>query len=179
MTKLTLQDVTNLQNESTVVTQLKANNTATSAAMENTLSRDGTSPNQMLSNLDMNNYKIINLPDGTSDQEPATYSQLLSMITAVGEGAVIDASYVTLGNNTNLLSERVLTGGNNISIVDGGANGQVVVDTVDPELNALALTASGADKVPYYTGVGTADVTTLTPYARTLIDDADAATART
>ncbi len=179
MTKLSLQDVTNLQNESTVVTQLKANNSATTAAVENTLSRDGLSPNQMLSNLDMNNYKIINLPDAVTDQEPATYSQLTDMVTAVGQGAVVDASYVTLGSNPNLLSQRTLTSGNNISVSDGGPQGQVIVDTSDPELKALALTTSATDMVPYYTGAGTADTTSLTPYARTLIDDADAPTART
>src|SRR5882672_9536064 len=76
MAKLTLQDVANLQNESTVVTSLANNNNLTEIAMENTLSRDGLAPNQMLSNLDMNNYKVINLPDALTAQEPATYSQL-------------------------------------------------------------------------------------------------------
>ena len=72
MTKLTLTDVVNLQNESTTITALKSNNDVTEIAMENTLSRDGLAPNQMLSNLDMNNYKVINLPDATTAQEPAT-----------------------------------------------------------------------------------------------------------
>src|SRR5258705_8187157 len=76
MAKLTLTDVGNLQNESTVITALKSNNNVTEIAMENTLSRDGLAPNQMLSNLDMNNYKVINLPDALTDQEPVTFSQL-------------------------------------------------------------------------------------------------------
>jgi len=54
------------------VAALNANFTAIVNAIENTVSRDGTSPNSMSGNLDMNSNRILNVPAPTSDNEPIT-----------------------------------------------------------------------------------------------------------
>lgn len=60
MSKLTLNDLTNLQNEQSAVTKINQNNALIEAAMDKALFRDGTSPNQMSADIDMNSNDILN-----------------------------------------------------------------------------------------------------------------------
>lgn len=132
MTKITsLTDLTNLSNEQSVVAAINSNNTAIENAMQNTLSRDGSSPNQMEADLDMNSNQILNLPNATTDQEPATYGQLLDAIDNLEAGAVLSGDYVLISADPVLTEGRVLTAGTNMEITDGGAGTTVTLDLPD------------------------------------------------
>lgn len=91
MSKITLTEVGNLRNETTGVQAINDNFDTIVEAIDNTLSRDGTSPNSMDSDLDMDSNRIYNLPEPTTDSEAATKSYVDD---AIGSVAVADASII-------------------------------------------------------------------------------------
>ena len=76
MAKITaLSDLVNLQSETTAVATINANNQRIEDALANTLSRDGSTPNTMSANLDLNSNRILNLPAASAATEPVRKSE--------------------------------------------------------------------------------------------------------
>lgn len=75
MTKITLNDQSSLTNETTFLTSLNANWATIENASDTFLSRDGTAPNQMTADIDMNSHRVLNLLDAQTEQEPVTLNQ--------------------------------------------------------------------------------------------------------
>lgn len=104
MAKLTLTDLANLANENTAVAAINANNAAIEAALENTLSRDGTSPNTMTNLLDMNSQQIINLPNPATANSPLRLQDLSDFL---GSGTV--SNLPSGGSTNNVLAKASAT----------------------------------------------------------------------
>jgi len=81
MAKLTLADATTTGYK--VTTTINANNSFIEAAMENTLSRDGTGPNAMGADLDMNSNFITNLSTPTLSSHAATKGYVDGIVTTL------------------------------------------------------------------------------------------------
>jgi hypothetical protein len=104
----------------------------------------------------------------------------------LGTIAKQDASAVAItgGSVTGITDLAVADGGTGSSTATAArtALGLAIgtdVEAYNANLAAIAGLTSAADKLPYFTGSGTAAVTAFTSYGRSLVDDADAATART
>jgi len=101
MSKITLNDLVNLQNETSAVTIINGNNQTLETAFDNTLSRDGTSPNTMGASIDMNSNPILNLPTATTNAEPVTLAQLNAVTVAAGNVPAGGTTGQKLTKNSN------------------------------------------------------------------------------
>ena len=140
------------------VATINTNSDAIETALENTLSRDGTSPNQMVSNLDMNSYRILNVGTPVADTEVANKAYVDS--SSGGSGSALTTQLIAL-STVVASADRLpyFTAANTADVVTFTAAGRALLDdsTASDQLTTL--------------GVST--------FAKTILDDTTAAGVRT
>lgn len=123
-----LTNLVNLQNETTAVTAINANNAAISTAFEDVLSLSGTALNQMQSNLDMNSNHILNLPAPASNNEP------LRLIDGLASGGIQGPRGVTGPQGIPGVIQGI-TGTSGISITGTSSNPIINNTTIQGQAN--------------------------------------------
>lgn len=115
MSKITLNDVGSLIDVTSAQTTINNNSDVITTAFENTLSRDGTSPNKMESPLDMDSNPIINLPLPVSMNSPLRLADAATLngggtITGLPAGGTTGAPLVKTSNSDYNVDWDTITG---------------------------------------------------------------------
>lgn len=176
------------------------------SALSSTLIRDGQAA--MLGTLNMGAQKIQNLADGVAAQDAVAVAQVLTAAVTALKALTPAADkfpFFTSGTTADMLTivsavrtvlaaadvaaMRTAMGlGDSATLAVGTTAGTVAAgdhahaslyQPLDDALTALAALTTAADQLIYATASDTFATTALTAFARTLLDDADAATMRT
>ena len=118
MAKLTLTDVSSSYRSQAA---LNANFDAIEAALENTLSLDGTAPNAMTVNLDMGSNRVINVTDPVNNQDGATKAYvdgLADTIADINAITHVDGVFI-VSDGTDWVGESGATARASLGLVIG------------------------------------------------------------
>lgn len=110
--------------------------------------------------------------------ETLTGTDATRAVTPAGLQAKIDALINAAPGTLDTLGEIATQLANDESGVAALTTAVAGKQPLDADLTAIAALNSAANQLPYATGPQAWALTTLSPFGRTLIDDADAATAR-
>lgn len=175
MSKVPLLPVASIDNS--LINNINTNSNTITTAFDNTLSRNGQSPNQMQSVLDMNSNPIINIPFASTPNQPVALGQLTNNVSPIQQltgdvtGAItlpsgtipttiatVNSNVGTFGNTTNIPSITVNAKGQ----VTAASNNSINLNTINgvsfpanPSTNTVPVVTS-PNTITYETVPGSA-----------------------
>lgn len=199
MPKLILSDLTQLSaNEIAALEAINNNNKAIEDAIENSVSRDGSVPNFMTAQLDMNSNRIINLGEPTGELDAVRYKDIADLVAtttglqqsmlgvqeatalkaqeAATSAANAAADAITVANAVTspefIAISTDLAKGEESEIVKANAN-KANIDTVAANIDNVNAVGNISEAVTTVAGI-TADVTTVATDSMDIIVVAEA-----
>ena len=143
MAKLTLNTIGSRYGS---IDALNDNSDLVEAAFENTLSRDGTGPNNMESDLDMDSNNIINLADGVNNTDAVNLRQVNGLIQSANDGNIVklrEVATATAGQTIfNLSSLTYTPASNNLSVYIQGIKQRLTSAYTETDNNTITFTAA-------------------------------------
>lgn len=135
MAKLTTTDITNITGaEETAIATINANFAAIETAMENTLSRDGTTPNTLSADLDVNSKNLLNVNNINATTVTIGGNPITTAGFSKGDAATVTVGTVTTG-----------AAGSNAIVTNSGTTSAAVLNFTIPRGNTGASGAGSGD----------------------------------
>lgn len=135
MAKLTTTDITNITGaEETAIATINANFAAIETAMENTLSRDGTTPNTLSADLDVNSKNLLNVNNINATTVTIGGSPITTAGFSKGDAATVTVGTVTTG-----------AAGSSAIVTNSGTTSAAVLNFTIPRGNTGASGAGTGD----------------------------------
>ena len=179
MTKVDIKRLDSVtKNDTTATERINDNFKALQEAIENTLSRDGTGPNYMDADLDMNSYRIINSSDPVEDNDivnlkyveerigGAVEASKTAVASATQAANSAQSALVSSTNAINTLRNAEEQLNNTIEYVDEAK--QSITDTINETLEDVKQQALDAAQESIDTAAGQATAIVI-EHAETVI----------
>jgi hypothetical protein len=142
MAKLTLNTIGSRYGS---IDALNANFDAIETALENTLSRNGTAPNGMDANLDMDSNRVINLTDALNNSDAVTLRQVNGLIAGASSGLIasLRENFVATSGQTvfNIASFTYNVGSNNLAVYLDGVRQYPGTSYTETDNNTITFSA--------------------------------------
>ena len=142
MAKLTLNTIGSRYGS---IDALNANFDAIETALENTLSRDGTAPNGMDANFDMDSNRVINLANGINNADAVNLGQVNNIVNGASSGIIasLRENFVATAGQTvfNIASFTYNVGSNNLAVYLDGVRQYPNTSYTETDNNTITFSA--------------------------------------
>lgn len=142
------------------------------AALENTVSRDGSSPNQMEADLDLNSFKILNVSAGTQAGDAVNLGQLQELASGVIVSRLEQQLATAAQTLVAFTTLSYQPGQNNLAVYKDGVRLFISSGFTETSATSITLTTpcAGGERIVVVTNVSTGTMDDVPAHTHTTAD---------